>query len=300
MEIGIAIFGAGRWGVHLVRNFLNHPHSRVIAIVDPHAEHLQVIQKRLQLDKDIALVEDWIEALELPGISAVAIATPASTHYEIISAALKRGYHVFSEKPLTLEYSESIALCKLADKKKLQLFVDHTYLFNPVIETGKTIVNQGKLGELRYGYATRTHIEPVRSDVDALWDLAIHDICIFNSWLQETPVEVEANGTIWLPQKPPQSDLVMAKLIYPSHLEYLGSRWKAVDVVPEVITIKKAEPLAQVCHEFLNCILTNTTSKISSGWVGAKLVEILCALNNSLQQQGKAIRCDQAYSGFYN
>lgn len=43
MEIGIAIFGAGRWGVHLVRNFLNHPHSRVIAIVDPHPEQLQAI-----------------------------------------------------------------------------------------------------------------------------------------------------------------------------------------------------------------------------------------------------------------
>ena len=98
MEIGIAIFGAGRWGVHLVRNFLNHPHSRVIAIVDPHPEELQAIQEHCQLDKDIALVEDWIEALELPGISAVAIATPASTHYQIISAALKKGYHVFSEQ----------------------------------------------------------------------------------------------------------------------------------------------------------------------------------------------------------
>ncbi|NEQ35323.1 MAG: Gfo/Idh/MocA family oxidoreductase [Okeania sp. SIO3I5] len=337
MEIGIAIFGAGRWGVHLVRNFLNHPDSRVIAVVDPHPEQLQAIQERLQLDNDIALVEDWIEALELPGIKAVAIATPASTHYEIISAALKKGYHVFSEKPLTLEYSESVALCKLAEQQQLQLLVDHTYLFNPVVQTGKTIVTEGKLGKLRYGYATRTHIEPVRSDVDALWDLAIHDICIFNSWLQETPVEVQANGKIWLPQQPPQSDLVMAKLIYPSgfqvflhlcwlnpdkqrrlgvvgsqgtlvfdemsaeqplviqygYLEYLGSRWKAVDVSQEVVAIEKAEPLAQVCNEFLNCILTNTTSQISSGWVGAELVKILCALNNSLEQEGKVIKCDQ-------
>jgi len=338
MEIGIAIFGAGRWGVNLVRNFLNHPHSRVIAVVDPHAEQLQAIQERLQLDKDIALLEDWIEALELPGIKAVAIATPASTHYEIISAALKKGYHVFSEKPLTLEYSESVALCKLAEQQQLQLFVDHTYLFNSVVQTGKTIVAQGTLGELRYGYATRTHIEPVRSDVDALWDLAIHDICIFNSFLQETPVEVQANGTVWLPQQPPQSDLVMAKLIYPSgfqaflhfcwlnpdkqrrlgvvgsqgtlifdemsadrplviqhgHLEYLGSRWKAVGVSQEVVAIEKAEPLAQVCNEFLNCILTDTTSQISSGWVGAELVEILCALSNSLEQEGKVIKCDQS------
>ncbi|WP_353735721.1 Gfo/Idh/MocA family oxidoreductase [Okeania sp. SIO2B9] len=97
MEIGIAIFGAGRWGTHLIRNFCNHPHSRVIAIVDPNLEQLQAVQKRLQLDKDIVLLEDWTKALELPGIEAVAIATPASTHYEIISAALKKGYHVLSE-----------------------------------------------------------------------------------------------------------------------------------------------------------------------------------------------------------
>ncbi len=338
MEIGIVIFGAGRWGVHLVRNFLNHPQSQVIAVVDPSPKQLQAIQERLQLDRDIMLIESWKEALELPGITAVAIATPASTHYEIISAAVKKGYHVFSEKPLTLEYSESVALCKLAEQQQRQLFVDHTYLFNPFVQTGKTIVTEGRLGELRYGYATRTHIEPVRPDVDVLWDLAIHDICILNAWLQETPLEVQANGIVWLPQQPPQSDLVMAKLTYPSgfqaflhlcwlnpdkqrrlgvvgsqgtlifdemsaeqplviqhgHLEYLGDRWKAVDVSREVLAVEKAEPLAQVCNEFLNCIRQKTASQISSGWVGAKLVGILCALNDSLQQGGKTIRCDQS------
>ncbi|GGA06097.1 Gfo/Idh/MocA family protein [Okeania sp. KiyG1] len=333
MEIGIAIFGAGRWGTHLIRNFFNHPQSRVVAIVDPNLEQLQAVQKRLQLDQDIVLLEDWTKALELPGIEAVAIATPASTHYEIISAALKKGYHVLSEKPLTLEYSESVELCKLAEQQQRQLFIDHTYLFNPVVQSGQTIVAEGKLGELRYGYATRTHIEPVRPDVDALWDLAIHDICILNSWLNQKPVEVQANGTVWLPQQPPQSDLVMAKLTYPSgfqaflhlcwlnpdkqrrlgvvgtqgtlifdemsadaplviqhgHLEEQNNRWKAVDVSREVLAIAKAEPLGQVCNEFLNCIRQNTASQISSGWVGAELVGILCALNDSLEQGGKVI-----------
>ncbi|NET45591.1 Gfo/Idh/MocA family protein [Okeania sp. SIO2B3] len=333
MEIRIAIFGAGRWGTHLIRNFCNHPQSRVVAIVDPNLEQLQAVQKRLQLDQNIVLLEDWTKALELPGIEAVAIATPASTHYEIISAALKKSYHVLSEKPLTLEYSESVELCKLAEQQQRQLFIDHTYLFNPVVQSGQAIVAEGKLGELRYGYATRTHIEPVRPDVDALWDLAIHDICILNNWLHQKPVEVQANGTVWLPQQPPQSDLVMAKLTYPSgfqaflhlcwlnpdkqrrlgvvgtegtlifdemstdaplviqhgHLEEQNNRWKAVDVSREVLAIAKAEPLGQVCNEFLNCIRQNTASQISSGWVGAELVGILCALNDSLEQGGKVI-----------
>lgn len=333
MTIGIAVFGAGRWGVHLIRNFQNHPQCRVIAVVDPHPEQLQGVKNRLKLNSDVILAQDWSQALELPGIEAVAIATPASTHYEIISAALKKGYHVFTEKPLTLKYSESVELCQLAQQQQRQLFVDHTYLFHPAVQAGKNIVSQGKLGELRYGYATRTHIEPVRPDVDALWDLAIHDLCIFNSWLQQTPVEVQANGTVWLPQNPPQSDLVMAKLIYPSgfqaslhlcwlnpdkqrrlgvvgsqgtlifdemsadsplvfqhgHLEYLGERWKAADVSREVLPIQKAEPLARVCAEFLDCIHQNIPSQISAGGVGAELVKILCGLNESLQQGGKSI-----------
>ena len=333
MRKRIAVFGAGRWGVHLIRNFQNHPKSQVIAVVDNHLEHLQAVKERLNLDNNVILLEDWSQALELPGIEAVAIATPASTHYEIINAALQKGYHVFAEKPLTLAYSEAVELCQLAEQQQRQLFIDHTYLFHPAVQAGKAIVAEGKLGELRYGYATRTHIEPVRPDVDALWDLAIHDICIFNNWLQQKPVEVQANGTVWLPQQPPQSDLVMAKLIYPSgfqaflhlcwlnpdkqrrlgvvgsqgtlifdemsadaplvlqhgHLEYRNEHWKATDISREVLPVEKTEPLAQVCAEFLNCIDQNIPSKISDGGVGAELVKILCGLNESLQQGGKAI-----------
>ncbi|MDJ0553821.1 MAG: Gfo/Idh/MocA family oxidoreductase [Microcoleaceae cyanobacterium MO_207.B10] len=338
MTIGIAVFGAGRWGVHLIRNFLNHPQCKLVAVVDPHPEQLQAVKTRFQLENNVILAQDWSQGLELSEIDAVAIATPASTHYQVISAALKKGYHVFAEKPLTLTYSESIELCQLAEKQQRQLFVDHTYLFHPAVRTGKNILSQGKLGDLRYGYATRTHLEPVRPDVDSLWDLAIHDICILNSWLQETPVEVQANGTVWLPQNPPQSDLVTAKLIYPSgfkaflhlcwlnpdkqrrlgvvgsqgtlifdemskdaplvlqhgHLEYIDERWKAADVSREVLPIEKAEPLAEVCAEFLDSIDNNIPSKISAGNVGAELVKVLCALDESLHQAGKLIRCDKS------
>ena len=50
---------------------------------------------------------------------------------------------------------------------------------------------------MRYGYAQRTHFEPVRHDVDALWDLAVHDIAIFNTWLEQTPIQVRATGTVF-------------------------------------------------------------------------------------------------------
>lgn len=224
MKIGIAILGAGRWGVNLIRNFLEHPDSKVLAIVDPNLDSLVCVQKQFNLNASVILANDWSQVQELPGLKAVAIATPASTHYTLTAAALKGGYHVLVEKPLALKLSEAIELCQLAEKQQRQLFVDHTYLFHPAVDRGQTIIQQHKLGKLRYGYAQRTHLEPVRHDVDALWDLAVHDIAIFNTWLQQTPIQVSAIGTVFqkeevnptLTQKEEGlADLVWVTLTYP-------------------------------------------------------------------------------------
>lgn len=218
--------GAGRWGVHLVRNFLEAPQARVVAVVDHNPGRLAAVRERFKLDEDVVLATDWEAIRHLPGIDAVAIATPAATHYPLIAAALKHGYHVLAEKPLALDPSECLELCQLAEKLSRQLMVDHTYLFHPAVERGLGVIQAGKLGNLRYGYATRTHLGPVRQDVDALWDLAIHDIAIFNSWLGQSPIQVQATGTVWLQKDrslPPHSpslpqgepDLVWATLTYP-------------------------------------------------------------------------------------
>ncbi|MEG4147990.1 Gfo/Idh/MocA family oxidoreductase [Microcoleus sp. Pol12B5] len=197
MKIGIAVLGAGRWGVNLIRNFLEHPNSQVLAVVDPNRDSLAVVQKQFNLDASVILATDWSQVQALPGLQAVAIATPASTHYTLAAAALKQGYHVLAEKPLALNLTEAIELCQLAEKQQRQLFVDHTYLFHPAVDRGQRIIQQHQLGKLRYGYAQRTHFEPVRHDVDALWDLAVHDIAIFNTWLEQTPIEVRAMGTVF-------------------------------------------------------------------------------------------------------
>ncbi len=197
-QIKIAVIGVGRWGVHLLRNFLAHPSVSVIAVVDPHPERLIAVKQQFNLNEDVILTTQWQDLKQVPGLTAVAIATPASTHYALIQDALQQGYHVLAEKPLTLDPAECRELCQLAEQHNLILMVDHTYLFHPAVERGQTVVQAGKLGDLRYGYATRTHLGPVRQDVDALWDLAIHDIAIFNTWLGQSPVKVQAKGMVWL------------------------------------------------------------------------------------------------------
>ncbi len=220
-QISLALFGVGRWGTHLLRNFLAHPAVTVRAVVDPYEAQLQQTAQRFELPDTVALLTDWQTALDLPGLTAVAIATPAATHFDLVNAALDRNLSVLVEKPLTLSTASSAQLCDRGG----QLMVDHTYLFHPAVQTGQQVLS--KVGQPRYGYATRTNLGPVRFDVDALWDLAIHDIAIFNHWLGEVPQQVQAHGLGWQQpqvQQPPLfpqglADVVWCRLRYPSGFE---------------------------------------------------------------------------------
>ncbi|MEA5551005.1 Gfo/Idh/MocA family oxidoreductase [Anabaena cylindrica UHCC 0172] len=237
-KIKLAVIGVGRWGVHLLRNFLAHPQVNIVAVVDPHLERLMVIKEQFNLDENILLTTNWQQVKEVAGLTAVAIATPAITHYALIKDSLQHGYHVLAEKPLTLDPEECWELCQLAKHQQLILMVDHTYLFHPAVEKGQTVVQAGQLGDLRYGYATRTHLGPVRQDVDALWDLAIHDIAIFNTWLGKLPVKVQATGTVWLQgsgeiagnttssETQGLADMVWVTLTYPDNFQaYIHLCW---------------------------------------------------------------------------
>ena len=230
-QIKTAVVGVGRWGVHWLRNILEHPQAQLLAVVDPNPERLAKVKQQYYLDENILLTTQWEQITEVEDLQAVIIATPASTHYALIADALRWGYNVLAEKPLTLDPGECEELCQLAQLSQRLLMVDHTYLFHPAVESGKTVVSSGKLGDLRYAYATRTHLGPVRQDVDALWDLAIHDIAILNHWLGQLPVKVQATGSVWLQtknisfpsplktQNQGLADLVWLKLTYPDNFQ---------------------------------------------------------------------------------
>jgi predicted dehydrogenase len=335
----VAVFGGGRWGTHLLRNFLELPQANVVAVVDPFEERLAQLAQQFSLESQVLLTTDWMQAMQLEGVEAVAIATPAATHYPLIKAALQQGLHVLAEKPLTLDPAEAIKLCQLAVAQQRQLVIDHTYLFHPAVQRGREVMEQQLLGGLRYGYANRTHLGPIRQDVDALWDLAIHDIATFNCWLNEIPSQVQAQGTVWLqPKAEPQflkglSDLVWVRLTYPSgfqafihlcwsnpdkqrrlclvgdrgtlvfdellsaapltfqqgQLEPVGQQFFPVNQQQQILELAQTEPLQEVCRHFLDCVQQNQPSDISSGWLGAALVEVLSALTRSLHQGGQGV-----------
>ncbi|MEA5534604.1 Gfo/Idh/MocA family oxidoreductase [Crocosphaera sp. XPORK-15E] len=215
MKTRLAILGVGRWGTHLVRNFLAHPDAEIVAIADSLPANLTAIKTKFSLDEQsILLTTDWQTIKKQVNLDAIVVVTPASTHYPLIKEALQSGYHVLAEKPLTLDPVECLELTRLAQQQQRQLMIDHTYLFHSAVNQGQSIIKAGKLGELRYGYASRTHLGPVRQDVDALWDLAIHDIAIFNHWLGQYPEKVQAEGQVWLQKN--LADVVWVTLFYPN------------------------------------------------------------------------------------
>lgn len=210
-----AVIGVGRWGQHFARLFSQHPEFELVALVDRNQQQAAAIHAKLQLSPSVTLYADLDEALrQFPHLEAVMIATPATSHRDLIQTALSKGLHVLAEKPLTLDVDDCAALTYLAAQNEVQLFVDHTYLFHPAVGQGLDVLPQ--LGTLRYGYATRTHLGPVRTDVNALWDLAIHDIAIFNHWLGQLPIAVRAWGQAWLQSALDRQDVVWATLHYPN------------------------------------------------------------------------------------
>lgn len=205
----IAVIGAGRWGPNHVRNFQARKDCQVLAVADPNPAALDKIRVNFP---DLTYCADYRDVLNMADLDAVVVATPTTTHGEVVRTALEAGKHVLCEKPLTSQSCDAWELVALSDKKKLHLMVGHVFLFNPGIEYLLSAAREKMLGPLYYVNAIRTNLGPFRSDVNAAWDLASHDIYIFNAILGRRPVSVSAVGASYL--RPPVEDLAFLTLQY--------------------------------------------------------------------------------------
>lgn len=144
------------------------------------------------------------------------IATPVNTHYELAKAALESGKHVLIEKPLCRSVAEGEELVALANRHGKLLCVGHVFLFNNGVRGVRNLIRSGDLGRIHYIYSNRTNLGPFRTDVNALWDLAAHDISILNYWLDADPLAVTAHGDSYL--NGGVEDVVVACYRYPNRV----------------------------------------------------------------------------------
>jgi predicted dehydrogenase len=191
-KIRIALVGYGYWGPNYARVLNELPDTIVKVICDAQPERLQRASSRFP---HIETSSDLHEVLRRTDVDAVVVSTPASTHNAITRLVLESGRHVLVEKPLALEVEHCEALWELAEKNGRVLMVAHTFLYNPGIQKLRECVRSSSFGRVYYLHSTRTNLGPIRHDVNAIWDLAPHDISIFNYLLDEAPVWVSAIGS---------------------------------------------------------------------------------------------------------
>jgi len=162
---------------------------------------------------EIETTTDVEATLADPTAAAVVIATPVETHFELATRALKAGKHVFVEKPLCDSVAHCESLLEIANRYNRVLAVGHVFLFNGGIRKIREYIEFGELGRIHYIHATRTNLGPVRNDVNALWDLAAHDLSVFDYWLGRTPEKVSATGQRYISKN--VDDVVTASFTYP-------------------------------------------------------------------------------------
>jgi predicted dehydrogenase len=142
----------------------------------------------------VVITKEFRDLLNDSRIDAIVIATPVSTHYELALAALRAGKHVLVEKPLAQTSEQVDRLIEDAERRRLILMVDHTFLYTPAVQKIRDLTVQGALGEIYYYNGIRANLGLFQSDVNVLWDLAVHDVSIIQYILNEAPVAVSATG----------------------------------------------------------------------------------------------------------
>jgi predicted dehydrogenase len=145
MSIGIAMIGCGGIALanHLPGFALCKDHAQVVALCDSNPDVLARAAKESGIS---ATFTDYKQALAHKGVDAVVIATPNFSHAPIALAAIEAGKHVLCEKPLAMDYAESLTMLQAAERARVRHMTAFTYRFVPAMRYIAHLVSQGAIG----------------------------------------------------------------------------------------------------------------------------------------------------------
>ena len=204
--------GVGYWGPNLLRNMVGNKCCQVRTVVDLSDERRNYVKSIYPSIRVSDNIEDIINDNK---IDAVVIATPVSTHFELAIRCLKAGKHILVEKPMAKSVDHVNKIKGLANQNNLVAMVGHTFLFNSAVRYVKSLIDGNDLGDIRYIYSQRVNLGRIRNDVDALWNLAPHDVSIIQYWLGDPePVFVNRTGMSYIQKN--IDDVVFLNIKYPN------------------------------------------------------------------------------------
>ena len=212
--IQVAQIGCGYWGPNLLRNLIANKDCQVRTVVDLSEDRRNFVKG---LYPSVGVTDDVEYIFGDDTIDAVVIATPAESHYLLTVESIKSGKHVLVEKPMAMNVEEVKEIGVLSKKNNLVAMVGHTFIYNPAVRYVKKLIDSGELGDIRYIYSQRVNLGRIRSDVDALWNLAPHDISIIQYWLNEPePIHVTRSGMDYVQKG--IDDVVFLNIVYPNNV----------------------------------------------------------------------------------
>jgi len=165
----ILLIGHGYWGRNLARNF----QKELVAVCDSDLDRLQACQQQYPA---VTMYQDLDDALSHPGLTAALIATKAASHHDIAARCLEAKLDLWIEKPVCHSLDAIDDLIAKAKQHDRIIMVDHTFCYNPAVEH----IQQIDIGQPKYYDSCRISLGLFQSDVDALLDLAVHDVSIID------------------------------------------------------------------------------------------------------------------------
>lgn len=187
----IGVIGCGYWGPNLIRNFIEIPTAELVIIADLQQENLDRITHRFPQIPHVTTDHQDLFSLNL---DAIVVATPPQTHTRLVAECLQSGHHVLVEKPITLDAQDAEMLIHLAEERDRILMVGHTFEYNTSVQLLKEMIDSGELGEIYYVDAVRASLGLFQTHANVMWDLAPHDISIFNYLLGDSALSVSARA----------------------------------------------------------------------------------------------------------
>lgn len=169
--------GYGYWGTNVARKLVASQMFELVYLVETDVGRRQKAGEKL--GAGVRILESYEEALKTD-IDAVVICTQTQYSYAIAMEAMAWGKHVFIEKPIATNVERTLRLIDRAGEKKLILHCDHLMIYNPVIRYIKRMIEAGEVGDMMYIDISRINLGPIRKDINAMLDLAVHDIAVID------------------------------------------------------------------------------------------------------------------------
>lgn len=180
----IGVFGVGHLGKFHLNNWKEIPDTEIVGFYDPNDDTASEVSEKYQVPRflDADLLMDACDAID--------VVAPTNFHFEWCEKAIKKGKHVFVEKPLANTMQEARQLVKLVEESGVKLQVGHVERFNPAFLAVKDM----QLNPMFIEVHRLAQFNPRGTEVSVILDLMIHDIDIILSIVKSDVKSISASG----------------------------------------------------------------------------------------------------------